>query len=1060
MGELYFFESEKIYSKQLSMKNYLLFICLLISSAFDLTAQVFLDVNEAKAKLLEAREVLFSADTSQFQSLIQRFENLEKYFFEQGKYVEFAQSFAEKSELRMRMGESRGVIDAANVILVEIPSDSLEARAIVYTAMGYAEEVEGLYEGSLLSFNQAIELLEDFDDTNYHKLNANLGRANIILEKWGTEEARVSGLNVLEKLQRIKEPSIFIQHLKGRLCLLLGDTYTYSFSGITPDDLQVSQKYFEEGLRLSVLYSSSEDNLLAGLINNSIGYLLWIQYKKFSNSHDLLKESENKYKLGIQQLFSFGGLKYPVLGRARNNLAMTYQAFWDRDMFANIKKIKSNIDQSNLAAIKTDSIWTLAFEKSIATYKKTLDEYTASLDIKLKALNPKHPYVIRNYTNLGSFLMASKKYTQSLEYLNLAILSNLKTDAKLSINNFENIISLPQMLHSLRYKAFALEDKCKIELDQEKRITDLKECLETYELIIGLLEYMISGYIEKNTQIYLLNRYEYVYESAISICLELLEQTKEISYNEKALVLIEKSKANLSRLLIRENEALKYIDIAYYEKDSIFRKEIDSLSTLSIEEERSTNPDKERIALIEAQLNNNKAQHGKLISQIEKGFPEFKNIKYKTANPSLSHIRSKILSNYSDSTAILDYFMGKNNIVIATVTKDDLEIIQKSIAKKVDTLIQDLRDQLSNKNATIGNYKEKYLRFKTKAHELYKYLFEDCLSTNQQKEINNLVVIPSGNLSLFPMELLLTKEVDSSKADYGKLPYLLHKFNMSYAYSLSLLEKSFEKNDDESSYNTNYVGFACTDLGEDERVVKNSNLSKKLEGAKEEVILGESILNGRVYLDENATEKEFRKLKGKPRVLQLAMHTKLDLEHPGQSKFLFCGGSDKMDCEDGDISANELYGLSNIISDIELAMLTACNTGKGRKINGEGIVSLSQAFTNLNCKSTLMSLWLVNDKSTPKLTKYFFKNLKDGLSKSEALRQAKISYLKAGKDVHPYYWASLLLSGNDLPMEFENKKLTVGFWVFGIIALVVILSVLYLILKKIIKHDFLWDFNY
>ena len=994
-------------------------------SAFELDAQnhLFTNLSEAKTKLLEAREAVLSVDTSQFTALIEEFSELEVYFYEEEDWVSYAQSFADKSELMMRRGDSREVINAAAITLEKIPNENLEAEAILYTAIGYAQEVEGLYESSLLSFSQAIKLLEDFPDSNYHKLNANLGRANILLEKWGLEGAKASFSDLLRKAKEVKKPSKFIQHLKGRLCFLIGDTYTYSYSGATVEGMKTSKKYFEEGLRFSALCSNSKDNLLAGLINNSMGYLFWVQYKKFDNEDDLLGKSETTYNTGIQQLVNYGGPKYPILGRARNNLAMTYQAFWDRDMKINTEKIKSNLDQSKLDAAKNDSIWTLAFQKSIKTYNKTLNEYNASLETKLKALNPKHPFVVRNYTNLGSFLMASRKYTEALELLDLAITSNLKSDTRLSGSNFENIIASPQMVHPLRYQIATLENRYNVELDPEKKIADQKECLETYELMIGLLEHMISGYFEKKTQINLLDSYEYSYENAINICLELFEQTKEVEYKEKALVFIEKSKANLSRLLIRENEALKYVvDIASYKKDSILRKEIDSLATLQREEERSVSPDIERINLLESQVNNRKDQHGKFIGQFEKDFPGFKNMKYKTANPSLENIQSNILSNYSDSTAILDYFMGKKNIVIATVTKNDLQIIQKPIAKEVDTLIKKLRNEMSTKDAVTNEYGKKYVSFKTKAYELYKHLLENVLSTQQEKEINNLVIIPSSNLSLFPMEILLTKTVDSEDINYEELPYLLRQYNISYAYSLSLLEKSFEQKNNNKEGQINYTGFACTDLGEDQRTKSNTDLLQRLNGAETEVLIGKEILGGNAFVDENATEEIFRNLNQSARILHLAMHTNIDTKDPNQSKFLFCGDDNDAAINDNNLHYHELYGLSNVLKNTELAILTACNTGNGPKINGEGIVSLSQAFTNTNCKSALMSLWLVNDVATPKLLEYFFKNISKGLSKSDALRQAKLSYLEDGNKVHPYYWASLVLSGNDSFIDLEIQK--------------------------------------
>ena len=94
----------------------------------------------------------------------------------------------------------------------------------------------------------------------------------------------------------------------------------------------------------------------------------------------------------------------------------------------------------------------------------------------------------------------------------------------------------------------------------------------------------------------------------------------------------------------------------------------------------------------------------------------------------------------------------------------------------------------------------------------------------------------------------------------------------------------------------------------------------------------------------------------------------------------------------------------------EVAALTACNTGLGRNLTGEGVMGLGRAFQYAGARAVLMSLWSVEDESTNLLTEHFFRYLKEGKDKLEALWLARSDLRRAGYE-HPYYWAPFILVG-------------------------------------------------
>ena len=1002
------------------MKRVLYFLCICLCF-INLNAEndPFLDINYAKSKLLEARETVLSADTSQFQQLIQQFENLEKYFFEQDKYVEFAQSFAEKSELRMRMGESRGIIDAATTILGEIPSDSLEARAVVYTAMGYAEEVEGLYEGSLLSFNQAIELLEDFDDTNYHKLNANLGRANILLEKWGVGEAENIFKNVLNILEKIKDPNIFYAYLLARTYYVFGDLNYYKV--VWADD-SLSVVTLERGeldlfKSLKICESNFPPNLLSGLINNSIALNYWSQGKRKKDKNHYFDLSEKYYKDAIDQIAKYGSESHMMLGRTENNLAMTYEDRWLEKIFADLKAIDPTLVQlfkaKNYAAVHKQASWQAIFDKHEKDYRKALSQYEKSLERKLNTINPAHPFVMRNYHNLSSLLILAGDYEGCINYAQevIAINQNWNLD-ELSAIGEDQIIDIYQLLRSLYWKSQAEKNTIELETDSSLIYQKSKELLRTYEEMIRLLELMITGYTEVGSQTKMLNRYEEIYEPAIAVCTQLYRQTNEAQYYEKALTFIEKSKANLSRILIRGNKALEYIDPKLARKDSLFRAEIIALRTLEKEEKLSVNKDKDKIEEYKFSQRKIKSEHERFLKKIENENILFAEMRYEIAQISLDSIEKKIFANQS-STALINFYVGEGSIFIGILTKEKKELFKIEERDAILKLSKEIQKMVISKQMATDNYRANFEKFKEKSSSLYDFLLQPIMKSDVLKNINHLVFLPSGQLNLLPFEMLIDQAENTDPKNYDKLNYLFKDYNISYAYSLSSLERSFETNKTDRDV-IDYLGFACSN--------HRDNTYNDLTQSSSEIENGQSIFGGKVYLEDTATETRFKSIEVRPRIMHLAMHTELDTTEYDASKFLFCDGKLGDSQDDGYLHAYEIYGLADLFKNTELACLTACNTGNGSEVIGEGIMSLSNTFTNLNCKSVLMSLWPLNDVSSARIMPYFLQNIKDGMSKSEALRKAKLKYLEGGENLHPYYWAPLILTGNDLAMEFEENE--------------------------------------
>ena len=93
-------------------------------------------------------------------------------------------------------------------------------------------------------------------------------------------------------------------------------------------------------------------------------------------------------------------------------------------------------------------------------------------------------------------------------------------------------------------------------------------------------------------------------------------------------------------------------------------------------------------------------------------------------------------------------------------------------------------------------------------------------------------------------------------------------------------------------------------------------------------------------------------------------------------------------------------------------VLSACQTGLGKEVRGEGLIGLTRGFMYAGARSVAASLWKVDDVATRELMKRFYgKMLKSGLKPAAALRAAQLEMWQTRQWQAPYYWAGFVLQG-------------------------------------------------
>lgn len=140
------------------------------------------------------------------------------------------------------------------------------------------------------------------------------------------------------------------------------------------------------------------------------------------------------------------------------------------------------------------------------------------------------------------------------------------------------------------------------------------------------------------------------------------------------------------------------------------------------------------------------------------------------------------------------------------------------------------------------------------------------------------------------------------------------------------------------------------------------------------------------------------------RIVHFATHGLVSLRAPYRSALVLARGED----QDGFLQAREIYRMR---MHTDLVVLSGCRTARGATVDGDGVQGLAQAFLHAGARSVVASLWNVNDERTATFMEAFYAHLASGMSKSNALRRAKLDLLRNPATAAPRFWAPFVLIG-------------------------------------------------
>ena len=372
-------------------------------------------------------------------------------------------------------------------------------------------------------------------------------------------------------------------------------------------------------------------------------------------------------------------------------------------------------------------------------------------------------------------------------------------------------------------------------------------------------------------------------------------------------------------------------------------------------------------------------------------------------------------------------FQHNNSIVVDYYLPVVYKIDSDGILIDRLTGIDSLKARVQGLNASMGN--SDALAFSKNAYLLYETLLKPLRISKSTTEV---VIIPNIITSFIPFAALIDKESNSN--DFRKLSYLIKKYNISILYS-SQNTKSENAHESKSlfispEFNTDSIY---------SHLPFTSQFSKDLQSKFGGVLLSRNDANKPNVLSRMPEAT----------LIHFSTHSVFDPQTHNNS-FLALSGSSATN--NNSISYQEICKM-NLNAD--LVVLNGCNTGNGKILTSEGVMSLGRAFLKAGSSSVLTTLWEVDDYTSASLLKGFYDNLANGTSKSESLREAQNLFIKSSlssEDANPYYWSGFVMIGDSSPIVLGRTNKYIILYSIAILIVVIGLVLMF----KTLRSKFSW----
>lgn len=482
---------------------------------------------------------------------------------------------------------------------------------------------------------------------------------------------------------------------------------------------------------------------------------------------------------------------------------------------------------------------------------------------------------------------------------------------------------------------------------------------------------------------------------------------------KKAFELVEAAKARvlMDELAEAREKVYETLDEATLIKKQQKAKQIDQLYG-QLEQSVS----EEEAASIRNELKDLEFEYQSFLNELHTSSRKLKNFNYPKP-VTLGEIQELL----DDETAVLEYAFTHSGMIRLAITHNEISAIYTDSTHLANTQtfftekVRTLRESITSRQETSTIFKQGSI--------LYDLLIPSFTDV-KDLVISNLVIIPDGPLSFLPFEALSHNS-----------RFLIEDFQVKYLPSASIY--SFIKPPHRST-EFDLLALAGSGFDNEQNMTSPSRSQASFASLPSTLLEVDSISvnfsNAKILKNEEVTEATLKSHDlSNYRVLHFATHANVDEINPFRSGLLLSKKADveSLFGEDGHLNSREI---SSLKLNADLVTLSACNTGMGKLVTGEGLIGLQRSFLSAGASSVMVSLWPVFDRSTSVFMSNFYRRMQAHQQedygmwnqtldwfgmyehpmidyKTKAVRDAKLAMIDHPYYNHPVHWAPFILIG-------------------------------------------------
>jgi CHAT domain-containing protein/Tfp pilus assembly protein PilF len=930
-------------------------------------------------------------DHSEALKLIQRGKELAEQLNEKLIIISALVAISEIDERQSRFQEAHQGANQALQIALELKDN--QSLAAAYRSIGHCYYSQGQFKMALKNYEEALKYAEA--TKNPSELCRSLIAMGVAISDTGELDEGIQIMHsALEKAEEAGERPMI-------LSILSEMGVAYKNSGM----FEESAEYYDRGLRAAEEMGQKEAK--ARILNN-LGVLNANEGRNDEAIHyyhqSLRIAEELKNRRGIALLLNNIGNIYRSEGRLEEALSYFERSLKTREEIGDQWGTASALMNIGIIFERQKQ-----YDKAIYAYQRCLKISEQTGFKSQTAMTFRH--LGETFLSLRNYQLAEESYKKAFtigEEIHSKIITaySLEGFGKVFIGlekysqaaeKFQQALSLskeitqPEMIWRANYGLAKAYEK----------LEDHQQALKFYSEAIDEIEKVRARASSDDGKSGFLANHLPIYENMINFLSTLNEKYSKQNFDVQAFEYSERAKARmfLDTLTEFQSGIRKGLNLEQKRQEKQILQKISKLRSAVLDSSAELDQSEKHKKLLEAE-----GDLDQLILNLKLQNPQYAQLKY----PEPYGI-SEIQKHLDEKTVLLEFFLGEKRSFVFVVMPTDIQMktlpsrveLEESVRKHVDIIRSPARTSMG-KDVTGSSQ-----LYRKPAHALFQLLIAPVEEYLKEKE--HLILILDGIFHYVPFETLI---IDGDHL-------LIERFRISYAPSATiwttLQRKSIQRNTKE------LVAFADPLLSSDtstnletQRVESMNNLVQ-LRFAREEVQGIASLYPAElreIYLSEEATEEKFQKV-SQFEMIHFATHAIIDEEIPRRSGIILSSQSNQD--SDGFLQMHEIWNLN---LNTKLVVLSACDTGLGKLVNGEGIISVMRAFFYAGAKNVVVSLWKVDDQSTADLMRDFYAHMKSGKNPAESLRQAKLDMIREAKIgstyaayEEPYYWGPFILIG-------------------------------------------------